>query len=57
MGITDKTDIEVASDTINDVQDGIIADNKDALKRNLGNRQIQLLAIGGTIGTYSLTSF
>jgi amino acid transporter len=51
MGITDKTDIEVASDTINDVQDGVIADNKDALKRNLGNRQIQLLAIGGTIGT------
>lgn len=25
--------------------------NADALKRNLGNRQIQLIAIGGSIGT------
>lgn len=28
-----------------------IRGNSDALKRNLGNRQIQLIAIGGSIGT------
>ncbi|KAI1099521.1 amino acid permease/ SLC12A domain-containing protein [Jackrogersella minutella] len=30
---------------------GNITENSDGLKRHLGNRQIQLIAIGGTIGT------
>ncbi|KUI56389.1 General amino acid permease AGP2 [Cytospora mali] len=30
---------------------GEIRGNADALKRNLGNRQIQLIAVGGSIGT------
>jgi amino acid transporter len=34
-----------------DDQLGIIIDNTDELKRHLGNRQIQLIAIGGSIGT------
>ena len=34
-----------------DLQDGIVAENADHLKRRLGNRQIQLIAIGGSIGT------
>lgn len=34
-----------------DIQQGIIADNADHLQRRLGNRQIQLIAIGGSIGT------
>lgn len=33
-----------------DVQHGI-SDNADQLQRRLGNRQIQLIAIGGSIGT------
>jgi amino acid transporter len=28
-----------------------VADNADQLQRHLGNRQIQLIAIGGSIGT------
>lgn len=34
-----------------DVDRGDIADNADQLQRRLGNRQIQLIAIGGSIGT------
>lgn len=34
-----------------DVQQGFVSDNADELQRRLGNRQIQLIAIGGTIGT------
>ena len=34
-----------------DIQEGIISDNADGLQRHLGNRQIQLIAIGGSIGT------
>ncbi|KAJ5274083.1 hypothetical protein N7478_009208 [Penicillium angulare] len=34
-----------------DVQEGLMADNADNLQRHLGNRQIQLIAIGGSIGT------
>ncbi len=30
---------------------GIVVENRDHLKRRLGNRQIQLIAIGGSIGT------
>lgn len=35
---------------IQDVQEGV-ADNADNLQRHLNNRQIQLIAIGGSIGT------
>lgn len=35
----------------NDIQQGEITDNADDLQRHLGNRQIQLIAIGGSIGT------
>lgn len=34
-----------------DVQEGLITDNSDDLQRHLANRQIQLIAIGGSIGT------
>jgi len=34
-----------------DVQVGAVLDNVDDLQRHLGNRQIQLIAIGGSIGT------
>lgn len=34
-----------------DVQQGVVSDNPDHLQRRLGNRQIQLIAIGGSIGT------
>lgn len=34
-----------------DVQHGTMTDNADDLQRHLGNRQIQLIAIGGSIGT------
>lgn len=33
------------------VTDDLPADNADMLQRRLGNRQIQLIAIGGSIGT------
>lgn len=35
------------------VRDGLVpvSDNADQLQRHLGNRQIQLIAVGGTIGT------
>ncbi|ORY08767.1 general amino acid permease-like protein AGP2 [Clohesyomyces aquaticus] len=34
-----------------DNDDGLVSDNSDDLQRRLGNRQIQLIAIGGSIGT------
>jgi amino acid transporter len=34
-----------------DLGEGLAADNSDQLQRHLGNRQIQLMAIGGSIGT------
>jgi amino acid transporter len=34
-----------------DIQHGHVTDNSDDLQRHLGNRQIQLIAIGGSIGT------
>lgn len=33
------------------IQRGLVSDNADQLQRRLGNRQIQLIAIGGSIGT------
>lgn len=35
----------------NDVDEGLVSDNADQLQRHLANRQIQLIAIGGSIGT------
>jgi yeast amino acid transporter len=35
----------------NDILHGEVTDNADDLQRHLGNRQIQLIAIGGSIGT------
>jgi amino acid transporter len=34
-----------------DIRHGEVHDNSDDLQRHLGNRQIQLIAIGGSIGT------
>jgi len=34
-----------------DVLEGEVSDNADGLQRHLANRQIQLIAIGGSIGT------
>jgi amino acid permease len=42
-----KNDQYVSSDQ--DVQHGQISDNADNLHRRLSNRQIQLLAIGGSM--------
>lgn len=36
---------------VTDIQQGQVYDNADHLQRKLGNRQIQLIAIGGSIGT------
>lgn len=45
-------DNEKQSNTGSDADVGVIErDNSDQLKRHLGNRQIQLIAIGGAIGT------
>lgn len=38
-------------DPSNDVAEGDMTDNADGLQRHLANRQIQLIAIGGSIGT------
>ncbi|KAJ9632179.1 hypothetical protein H2203_000582 [Taxawa tesnikishii (nom. ined.)] len=51
-----KGDRRVASiqekrSTEHDVQEGHVVDNADQLQRHLGNRQIQLIAVGGSIGT------
>lgn len=35
----------------NEVQEGFLSENVDQLQRHLNNRQIQLIAIGGSIGT------
>jgi len=44
-------DIYAADSNVRDVQTGEILDNADHLQRRLANRQIQLIAIGGSIGT------
>jgi yeast amino acid transporter len=45
------SDKEETKYTGEDIQQGEISDNADHLQRRLGNRQIQLIAIGGSIGT------
>lgn len=49
-GVLDTLGLKVAEGH-QDVQEGMMADNADNLQRHLGNRQIQLIAIGGSIGT------
>lgn len=49
-GVLDTMGLK-SSDGPQDVQEGLMADNADNLQRHLGNRQIQLIAIGGSIGT------
>ena len=46
-------DPEVTTDGFkpDDVMEGEVSDNTDGLQRHLANRQIQLIAIGGSIGT------
>ena len=36
-----------------DLEDGFVVENNDGLHRRLGNRQIQLIAVGGAIGMSS----
>lgn len=49
-GVLDTFGLKSA-DGPHDVQEGVMADNADNLQRHLNNRQIQLIAIGGSIGT------
>lgn len=49
-GVSDTLGV-ITSEGPHDVQEGLMADNADNLQRHLGNRQIQLIAIGGSIGT------
>ncbi len=64
MGLFGRDDNEKASDVSpgpdlnvdagarnNDFEEGSVSDNADQLQRHLANRQIQLIAIGGSIGT------
>ena len=46
----DAAEEEVAAANEVDVDRGFVTENSDQLQRRLGNRQIQLLAIGGSIG-------
>ena len=62
MGVFDRfsekkgdAEVEVYPET-QDFGEGLISDNKDDLHRRLGNRQIQLLAIGGSIGKLSYSA-
>lgn len=48
MSVHDK---EKSPDAGADFASGEVSDNADALHRRLNNRQIQLIAIGGSIGT------
>lgn len=50
-GYEEKGLPESSDRRLSDDQVGIVIDNTDELKRHLGNRQIQLIAIGGSIGT------
>lgn len=45
-----KENIQTSAD-LEDVQQGQLQDNHDGLHRRIGNRQVQLFAIGGSIGT------
>lgn len=42
---------------VSDIGEGEVSDNADALQRRLDNRQIQLIAIGGSIGRCAITTY
>ncbi|KIW19458.1 hypothetical protein PV08_00030 [Exophiala spinifera] len=42
---------DITAGNRHDIEEAYVADNADQLQRHLGNRQIQLIAIGGSIGT------
>ena len=50
---TDEKQEKIASHNVDssDIQTAYISENVDQLRRGLNNRQIQLMAIGGSIGT------
>ncbi|KAK4541662.1 hypothetical protein LTR36_007806 [Oleoguttula mirabilis] len=50
MGLFDRSEKVRETYDVGDAQEGTI-ENVDQLQRRLGNRQIQLIAIGGSIGT------
>jgi amino acid transporter len=57
MGVNEKDVAEAVPDSENDKNYvATVIDNTDQLKRHLGNRQIQLIAIGGSIGTATFVS-
>lgn len=57
MGVNEKDVAEAVPDSENDKNYvATVVDNNDQLKRHLGNRQIQLIAIGGSIGTATFVS-
>ncbi|PPJ56923.1 hypothetical protein CBER1_02261 [Cercospora berteroae] len=51
MGLFKEKDGDNSSGNGHDMGEDFSADNADQLQRHLGNRQIQLIAIGGSIGT------
>ncbi|KAJ9143491.1 General amino acid permease AGP2 [Pleurostoma richardsiae] len=53
---TSEPDIARAVSSGASVQFGSLGDNVDQLQRRLGNRQVQLIAIGGSIGTATFVS-
>lgn len=48
---SDSPPTQVVTGNGNEFGEGLVADNADQLQRHLANRQIQLIAIGGSIGT------
>ena len=54
-GIFDKDEDVYRTETENSVTHGQVH-NADQLQRHLGNRQVQLIAIGGSIGTATFVS-
>ncbi|OQE26367.1 hypothetical protein PENSTE_c005G10168 [Penicillium steckii] len=55
IGMNEK-DVPGSDPDIDETQVATVIDNNDQLKRHLGNRQIQLIAIGGSIGTATFVS-
>lgn len=53
----DNGDVEVIDANHADFDRGFVTENNDQLQRRLGNRQIQLLAIGGSIGMSNTSYF
>jgi len=55
IGMQEK-DVTGSDPESDEHQVATVIDNNDQLKRHLGNRQIQLIAIGGSIGTATFVS-